>query len=81
MIATVVSVPKFSQNQSVRFIGGEGKVKALHADSGSWSYTVEMAMGPEPVMGRIGSETTILLSEADLAASEYDVLGGLALVS
>lgn len=75
MIANVVSVPKFSQNQPVRFIGGEGRVKGLQADSGSWSYTIEMAMGPEPGMGRIGYETTILLSEADLAASEGDFWG------
>lgn len=70
MIASVMSVPKFSPNQLVRFIGGEGKVKGLHADSGYWSYTVEMEMGAEPEMGRVGYETTILLSEADLDALE-----------
>jgi hypothetical protein len=70
MSVSLSSAPRFSRNQFVRFIGGEGKVKELHANSGNWSYTVEMEMGPEPEIGRIGYETTILLSEADLNALE-----------
>jgi hypothetical protein len=29
-------------------------------------YRVEMELGPEPEMGRIGSETTVLLYESDI---------------
>jgi hypothetical protein len=64
----VISLPKFSADQQVRFLGGEGKVKSYHPDSGSWFYAVEMALGPEPTVGRIGYETTILLPETDLFA-------------
>lgn len=67
MVATAKhSVPQFRQGQHVRFIGGAGTVKSLRPDSGSWIYQVEMEMGPEPAMGRIGSETTVVLSEADM---------------
>jgi hypothetical protein len=68
-----VSVPKFYQDQLVCFIGGEGKVKYLRPDAGSWLYTVEMAMGPEPEMGRIGYETMIVLPETDLSALEPEL--------
>lgn len=67
-----VSVPKFNHNQPVRFIGGEGTVKHFRPDAGSWLYTVQMEMGPEPEMGRIGYETTVVLSETDLSALESD---------
>lgn len=50
----------------VQFIGGQGKVKSYRPESGSWQYLVEMEMGPEPDMGRIGYETTIVLLESDL---------------
>jgi len=30
-------------------------------ESGTWTYVVEMELGPEPDMGRVGSETMILL--------------------
>jgi hypothetical protein len=60
--------PKFNQNQTVRFLGGEGQVKHYQPDSHSWAYMIEMAMGPEPEIGRVGYETTILLMEADLQA-------------
>ncbi len=66
MNTSILTAPRFDQNQVVRFVGGEGKIKAYSPDSGSWTYAVEMEMGPEPEMGRIGYETTILLSEMDL---------------
>jgi hypothetical protein len=69
-MTAVMSMPKFSPDQSVRFIGGEGKVKEYRAEAGNWSYLVEMELGEEPEMGRIGYETMILLSETDLNALE-----------
>jgi hypothetical protein len=68
MIAGTISQPKFSQDQLVGFIGGKGKVKGFYSNCGCWSYAIEMEMGPEPEMGRVGYETTILLSEMDLLA-------------
>ena len=70
MSAETICKPKFSQDQSVRFVGGKGKVKGLCSESGRWSYMVEMEIGPEPEMGRIGYETMIVLSEMDLLALE-----------
>ncbi|WP_088891072.1 hypothetical protein [Leptolyngbya ohadii] len=61
-------VPRFNCEQMVRFVGGQGKIKAYHPESGSWQYMVEMEMGPEPDMGRIGYETTVVLLESDLIA-------------
>ncbi len=69
-MAAVMTMPKFSPDQFVRFIGGMGKVREFHADAGNWSYLVEMEMGEEPEMGRIGFETMILLPETDLNALE-----------
>lgn len=67
VIASVVS-PRFSKEQLVCFIGGIGTIKNYQLDSRSWTYAVEMELGPEPDMGRIGSETTILLNEVDIQA-------------
>ncbi len=64
----VMTMPKFSPAQSVRFIGGKGTVKEFRAEAGDWSYLIEMELGEEPEMGRIGYETMILLSETDLNA-------------
>ena len=58
--------PKYRKNQKVCFIGGMGKVLNYHQDSGTWTYFVEMEMGPEPEMGRVGQETTILLYETEI---------------
>lgn len=66
MAAIVTPVPRFRKGQTVKFVGGTGTVKSHHLDSSSWTYLVEMAMGPEPEMGRIGYETTLLLNESDL---------------
>lgn len=71
MVATVKQTkPEFYTGQRVRFIGGAGIVKQLRPDAGNWTYQVEMEMGPEPEMGRIGYETTIVLSEADMTLVE-----------
>jgi hypothetical protein len=50
----------------VHFVGGIGTIKNYRPDSTTWTYAVEMEMGPEPEMGRVGLETTILLHEADI---------------
>ena len=62
------SPPKFRQSQIVCFQGGTGKIRRCHLESGTWAYAVEMALGPEPEFGRVGSETTILLNEIDMQA-------------
>lgn len=59
-------LPKFSTNQIVQFIGGVGKIKNYRPDSGTWTYAVEMEMGPLPDVGRVGFETTIILHESDI---------------
>lgn len=66
----VITMPKFSKKQRVCFVGGVGTIKNCQPESGTWTYTVEMELGPEPDMGRVGSETTILLYEVDI----YEVM-------
>lgn len=58
--------PKFKQNQQVCFLGGTGKIKTYLSDAGCWAYEIEMELGPEPDIGRVGPETTIVLYEADI---------------
>jgi hypothetical protein len=50
------------------FLGGEGSVKSFKNETEIWIYAIEMMLGPEPDFGRIGGETSILLSEDDLYA-------------
>jgi hypothetical protein len=59
-------IPKFNRHQVVRFLGGVGTILYYQPDSQTWKYAVEMAKGPEPDMGRIGPETTVLLHEEDI---------------
>jgi hypothetical protein len=66
MNASVLSVPKFSSGQKVRFIGGEGIIKNYRPESGSWVYLLEMPMELELEMDRVGYETMIWLSEVDI---------------
>jgi hypothetical protein len=66
MNASVLSTPKFRSGQKVEFIGGEGIIKNYRPQSGSWVYLLEMPMGLEPEMGRVGYETMIWLSEVDI---------------
>ena len=65
---TSLPLPQFHKNQQVYFIGGAGTIASLIAST-EWFYQIEMVQGPEPEMGRIGSETTILLDEADIQAA------------
>jgi hypothetical protein len=59
---------QFSYNQQVYFLGGIGTIKDFCFDGGTWRYTIEMPLGPEPEMGRIGAETQIVLEEIDIQA-------------
>jgi hypothetical protein len=58
--------PQFHLNQRVYFVGGCGTVKYCQPYAQTWTYAVEMELGPEPEMGRIGSEATILLYESEI---------------
>ena len=58
--------PQFHLNQRVYFVGGCGTVKHCQPYAQTWTYAVEMELGPEPEMGRIGSEATILLNESEI---------------
>ena len=66
MTTNVLALPRFFKSQVVCFIGGVGTVKSYQPNSNTWSYAIEMDMGPEPEFGRVGSETTIFLLEADI---------------
>ncbi|WP_375503092.1 hypothetical protein [uncultured Nostoc sp.] len=66
MTATFMKLPKFRNTQWVSFVGGEGIVRSYTPESGTWTYLIEMALGLEPNFGRVGAETMILLTEADL---------------
>ncbi len=61
-------MPQFRKEQRVSFLGGVGTVKNYLPDSNSWTYAIEMELGPEPEMGRIGPEAMILLPETDIQA-------------
>ena len=65
----LIGSPSFCPTQQVSFLGGEGAVKGFKYEAETWFYIVEMKPGPEPDFGRVGGETTILLSEADLYAA------------
>ena len=69
MTARAIEVHRFQPAQRVRFVGGEGIVRNLKLETGSWKYLVEMPMGDEPSFGRIGAETMVLLSETELRAA------------
>jgi hypothetical protein len=68
MTATLIEMPGFYLDQRVSFIGGEGIVRRYKSEAKTWTYFVEMALGTEPDFGRIGAETMIVLTEADLYA-------------
>jgi hypothetical protein len=68
MNSTFLGIPKFCRTQRVCFVGGEGIVLSHTSEAGSWTYTVEMALGLEPLCGRVGAETMVVLNEADLQA-------------
>lgn len=58
--------PKWGIDEMVSFAGGIGIVKSYHPESSTWTYAVEMEMASEPIFGRLGTETTILLHEEDI---------------
>lgn len=62
----VVTLPRFSKAQKVCFVGGIGTIRDYLPEPDTWIYTIEMEMGSELDMGRVDSETTILLYEADI---------------
>lgn len=66
MNQTFLRIPKFGRAQQVWFLGGEGIVRSQTAEAGQWTYVVEMALGLEPLCGRVGAETMVVLNEADL---------------
>lgn len=66
MTTAITMKPRFRENQMVSFLGGVGKIKSYKPGYSTWTYAIEMEMGPEPEMGRIGPETTILLHETDI---------------
>lgn len=65
----LIEVPSFCRAQRVSFLGGEGSVRSFNYEAKTWFYVIEMTAGPEPDLGRIGGETMVLLSEADLYAA------------
>jgi hypothetical protein len=69
MATSSCKVNSFHREQQVRFIGGEGVVRNVKFESGTWKYLVEMPLGLEPSFGRIGAETMVLLSETELRAA------------
>lgn len=64
--SAIASEPRFNTNQTVCFVGGVGRILSYQPEYNTWTYAIEMQMGPEPSMGRIGAETRILLHEADI---------------
>lgn len=66
MSINLLTRPKFAPNQTVRFIGGIGKITSIQQQDSRWVYTIEMSMGVEPDFGRVGAETTIVLAEQDI---------------
>ncbi len=71
----LVRIPSFTNNQQVKFIGGEGIIRKFQYKFGSWDYLVKMEMGQYPDFGRIGAQT-IVLSDEGGKNSEYLLLVG-----
>jgi hypothetical protein len=71
MTTTLIEIPGFHLDQQVSFIGGQGIVRGCKSEAKTWTYFVEMALGTEPDFGRIGAETMIVLTEADLYATQF----------
>ena len=65
-MSQLLNAPKFREQQQVCFTGGQGTILSLQADGVDWLYSVEMPLGLEPDMGRIGYETIVLMSETEL---------------
>lgn len=68
-----VKPPKFDKDQQVHFLGGNGIIKNCFMDSGIWAYAVEMELGPEPPIGRIGPEATVLLHQPEIQGVAHSI--------
>ncbi len=68
MTITITKAPSFLPAQPVSFVGGEGIVRSLKPEADTWTYLVEMILGPKPDFGRVGGETMVLLTEEELRA-------------
>jgi hypothetical protein len=78
MITTSTStIPKFSQNQQVCFIGGVGKIRNCRVESGGWLYVVKMPLESEINLRRVGSEATILLYETEISSDSAELFHSL----
>ena len=62
---------RFQHNQKVYFTGGIGTIKGCYFDLGKWFYTIEMPLGVEPEMGRVGAETQIILEEIEVQGIDF----------
>jgi hypothetical protein len=71
--STMAAVPSFHQEQMVHFLGGTGTIKDCSPLLGTWLYAIEMEYGPEPNCGRLGPETTILLTESEIQGEAINV--------
>lgn len=67
--STLSRVQSFNRTQRVKFVGGEGIVRNFKFENGTWTYLVEMDLGPAPEFGRMGAETMVLLDGIDLRAA------------
>ncbi|RCJ26028.1 hypothetical protein A6770_27060 [Nostoc minutum NIES-26] len=70
MLTIAATLPRFKKEQQVSFVGGLGIIKGCLPEADTWTYLIEMETGLEPKMGRIGSETRVLLPENDICLSE-----------
>ncbi len=59
----------FNYGQLVKFVGGEGIIKSFKYENRAWTYLIEMPLGIEPIFGRVGAETMILIEETELRAA------------
>jgi hypothetical protein len=69
MMKIFIKKHKFDRQQHVSFIGGEGIIQSFKLENGNWKYAIEMPQGTEPIFGRIGPETIIVLDEIELDAA------------
>lgn len=66
MSTTLMTTPKFTRHQRIRFAGALGKIKSYQLGSNTWTYVVEMEMEQNLDFDRVGDEASILLDEADI---------------
>ena len=72
VVVSVIGGPRFRREQSVCFAGGEGTIQSYKFEAGTWVYQIAMALGLEPDFGRVGYETTIVLTEVELEPRRND---------